>query len=182
MDSLDIEILLALQDGIAMVREPFATIAKPLGIKPAEVVERLRRLRDQRVIRKFGIFLWKKRLGITANAMVVWAVPTHRVQEVAEFMSGFQEVTHCYGRRTIPNRWKYNLYTVIHGFKRKTVREFVKTLAEKVGVGDYLILFSVKEFVRRSSGRVKPEDRIMLIDTLRTAYQPVEAETDSGFE
>jgi DNA-binding Lrp family transcriptional regulator len=170
MDSLDIEILLALQDGIPIVREPFATIAKRLEIKPDEVVERLRILRDQKVIRKFGIFLWKKKVGITANAMVVWAVPPNRLQEVAELLSGFQEVTHCYGRRTVPNRWRYNLYTVIHGFKRRTVREFVKMLAEKVEVEDYLILFSVKEFVRRSSGRLKPEDRSMLTHTLDTAY------------
>jgi len=158
MDSLDLEILLALQDGIPIVREPFAVIAKHLGIKPDEVIERLQRLREQKVIRKFGIFIRKRKVGIIANAMVVWAVPSNRIQEVAEFISGFREVTHCYERRTVPNKWRYNLYTVIHGFKRKTVEEFVKRLSEAVEVEDYLILFSVKEFVRRSSGRVRPED------------------------
>ena len=158
MDSVDIEILLALQDGIPLVREPFAAIAEHLGIKPDEVVERLQRLQEQNVIRKFGIFIWKRKVGIIANAMVVWAVPNNRVQEVAEFISRFKEVTHCYERRTVPNKWEYNLYTVIHGFKRKTVKEFVKRLSKEVGVADYLILFSVKEFVRRSSGRLRPEE------------------------
>jgi DNA-binding Lrp family transcriptional regulator len=158
MDSVDIEILLALQDGIPLVREPFTAIAKHLGINPDEVIERLQRLQEQNVIRKFGIFIWKRKVGIIANAMVVWAVPSNRIREVAEVISSFKNVTHCYERRTVPNKWEYNLYTVIHGFKRKTVREFVKRLSKEVGVVDYLILFSVKEFVRRSSGRVRPEE------------------------
>src|SRR5208283_3122275 len=157
MDSVDIEILFALQDGIPLVREPFAPIAKHLGIKPDEVIERLQRLQEQNVIRKFGIFIWKRKVGIIANAMVVWAVPSNRTKEVAEVISSFKDVTHCYERRTVPNRWEYNLYTVIHGFKRRTVREFVEMVSKEVGVVDYLILFSVKEFVRRSSGRVRPE-------------------------
>ncbi len=50
MDNLDMEILLAVQDGIPIVREPFSTIAKQLGLKPEEVVERLQRLREEKVI------------------------------------------------------------------------------------------------------------------------------------
>lgn len=165
MDNLDMEILLAVQDGIPIVREPFSTIAKQLGLKPEEVVERLQRLREEKVIRKFEVFIRKRKVGITANAMVVWVVPSNRIQEVAEFFAGFKEVTHCYERRTIPDKWRYNLYTVIHGSKRKTVKEFVKRLSDAVGVDDYLILFSVKEFVRRSSGRVRSED----LKTARTS-------------
>jgi len=157
MDNLDLEILLALQDGIPLVREPFSAIATQLGIKPDEVIERLQRLREEKIIRKFGLFVQKSKVGVIANAMVVWAVPSNRVQEVAEFLSRFREVTHCYERKTAPN-WRYNVYTVIHGVERKTVSELVKTLSAAVEVKDYLILFSVREFVRRSTGRVRPED------------------------
>jgi DNA-binding Lrp family transcriptional regulator len=157
MDNLDLEILLALQDGIPVVREPFRAIATHLGIRPDEVVERLKRLREEKVIRKFGLFVRKSKVGIVANAMVVWAVPSDRVQEVAEFISRFREVTHCYERRTT-RKWRYNLYTMIHGTERETVSKFVKMLSDAVEVEDYLILFSVREFVRRSTGRVRPED------------------------
>jgi len=157
MDNLDLEILLALQDGIPLVKEPFSAVATQLGIAPDEVIERLQRLREEKIIRKFGLFVRKSKVGVIANAMVVWAVPSNRVQEVAEFFSRFREVTHCYERRTAPN-WRYNVYTVIHGVERKTVNEFVKTLSAAVEVKDYLVLFSVREFVRRSTGRVRPED------------------------
>jgi DNA-binding Lrp family transcriptional regulator len=155
MDKLDTNILLALQDGIPIVKEPFAIIAENLGIEPDDVIERLKRLREKNVIRRFGVFIRNRKVGIVANAMVVWAVPNNRIQEVGEFISRFEEVTHCYQRRTIPNKWRYNLYTVIHGFKRKTVEEFVRKLSDAIEVKDYLILFSVREFVRRSSGRVR---------------------------
>jgi DNA-binding Lrp family transcriptional regulator len=155
MDNLDFEILSALQDGIPLVREPFSTTAARLEITPEEVVKRLKRLRKEKVIRKFGLFVWKRKLGVSANALVVWAVPRNRVQDVAEFFSGFREVTHCYERRTTP-KWRYNLYTMIHGMKRRTVSEFVKMLSDVAGVEDYAILFSTREFVRRSTRATRP--------------------------
>ena len=128
MDALDHELLLALQDGIPLVKEPFTTIASGLEITPDEVIERLKTLRAERIIRKFGLFVWKRRLGVTANALVVWRVPRNRVRKVGEFFSGFSEVTHCYERRTT-QKWKYNVYTMIHGGKRRSVDDFVKGLA-----------------------------------------------------
>jgi len=155
MDNLDWEILYALQDGIPLVKEPFSSIAAHLGITQREVVERLQRLRKEKVIRKFGLFMWKSKIGIVANAMVIWVVPREHLQSVAEFFSGFKEVTHCYERRTTPE-WKYNLYTVIHGAKRKAVTKFVEMLSAETGLDDYQILFSVREFVRRSTGATRP--------------------------
>jgi len=154
MDDLDSQLLFAIQDGIPLVRDPFTAIAAHLGITPDEVIERLKRLRAENVIRKFGLFVWKTRLGVAANAMVVWAVPSNRVQEVAEFFSRFREVTHCYERRSTP-KWRYNVYTMIHGVKRESVNKFVKALSVKVGVEDYSILFSTREFVRRSTGPIR---------------------------
>jgi len=153
MDDLDRAILIALQDGIPLVREPFSTIATHLRIKPEEVIMRVEKLREEHVIRKFGLFVRKSKVGVVANAMVIWTVPADRVQEVARTFSGFREVTHCYERKMTPT-WRYNIYTVVHGVERKTVTEFVKKLSEAVRVENYLILFSVREFVRRSSGRV----------------------------
>jgi len=155
MDNLDREILYASQDGIPLVKQPFFAIAAHLGITQREVVERLQRLREKKVIRKFGLFMWKNKIGVVANAMVVWAVPRERLESVAEFFSGFDEVTHCYERRTTPE-WNYNLYTMIHGAKRKSVKGFVEMLSAEAGLDDYLILFSVREFVRRSTGAIRP--------------------------
>ncbi len=161
---MDIDILLALQDGIPIVKEPFTAIAERLGIESGEVIERLKKLQGEKVIRRFGVFVRNRKVGIIANAMVVWAVPSHRIQEVGNFISKFKEVTHCYQRQTILGKWKYNLYAVIHGFKRETVREFVRKLSEEVEIKDYLILFSTKEFIRRSSGRVRAKDRTLVGD------------------
>jgi len=155
MDDLDLEILCALQGGIPLVREPFSAIATHLGITQREVVKRLQRLREEKVIRKFGLFMWKSKIGVVANAMVVWTVPRERLQSVAEFFSGFKEVTHCYERRTTPE-WDYNLYTMIHGAKRKAVRKFVEMLAAEARLDDYVTLFSVREFARRSTGAIRP--------------------------
>jgi DNA-binding Lrp family transcriptional regulator len=154
LDELDSELLFTLKDGIPLTKEPFAAVATHLGVAPEEVIKRLKKLLAEKVIRKFGLFVWKRRLGISANALVVWRVPPSRVPRVAKFFSKSSQVTHCYERRTTPN-WKYNVYTMIHGRNRESVNEFVKAMADETEVDDYLVLFSKREFVRRSIGLIR---------------------------
>ncbi|WP_309493121.1 siroheme decarboxylase subunit beta [Candidatus Hecatella orcuttiae] len=154
MDSIDREILYLLQEGLPLSSEPFALIAEKLGITPGEILSRLKLLREEGVIRRFGASLRPPKVGILANAMVAWKVPSGRVEAVGTALSRFPEVTHCYERRTVPGKWDYNLYTVVHGPNQETVRRLVARMAKKTGIKDFIILFSTKEFKRASAGRI----------------------------
>jgi len=46
MDSLDLEILKAVQDGIKMTERPYQALGEELGISEAEVIERLKGLQE----------------------------------------------------------------------------------------------------------------------------------------
>ena len=146
----DQAILRAAQEGIPVVKEPFAGIAREAGISQDEVIARLKRLISNGVIKRLGISINQRKVGIVANAVVAWRVPQEHVERIGKMLSSYKEVTHCYERVTIPGKWEYNLFTVIHGYNRESVEEMAKRLSEVVGISDYLVLFSNEQFKRTS--------------------------------
>ncbi len=154
LDEKDIVLLRATQDGIPLVAEPFRDIAKTSGLSEEEVISRLKRLKDEGVIRRFGASINNRKAGIVANAMVVWKVPQSRVEEVGEAFAKNERVTHCYVRKTVPDRWMHNLFTVLHGYDHATVEMMVKEMSNSIGIEDYRILFSTREFKKTSNGRI----------------------------
>jgi len=146
----DQAILRAAQEGLPVVKEPFAGIAREAGISQDEVIARLKRLISNGVIKRLGISINQRKVGIVANAVVAWRVPQEQVERVGKMLSSYKEVTHCYERVTIPGKWEHNLFTVIHGYNRESVEEMAKRLSEVVGISDYLVLFSNEQFKRTS--------------------------------
>ncbi|KAF5428304.1 DNA-binding transcriptional regulator, Lrp family, partial [Candidatus Methanomarinus sp.] len=96
MDSIDRQIIKLTQDGISIESEPFKEIARHLNISENEVIQRIKHLQYQGVIRRFGASIGHRVIGITANAMCTWNVPDERVEDIGAIMAGFTEVTHCY--------------------------------------------------------------------------------------
>src|SRR5208283_3049807 len=119
--------------------QPFNEIALQLGITTKEVVTRLSNLKEKGVIRRFGASLKPNNIGFLANALVAWKVPENRVQEIGAYLSKYQEISHCYERKTIDGIWDYNLYTVIHGREREVVQRRVKEISDGIAINDYKI-------------------------------------------
>jgi len=149
IDDLDRNIIRHLQGDLPLTTTPFAEVASKIGIGEEELLERIRSLQERGVLRRFGAILRHRKAGITANAMVAWLVPGDRVDEVGSLMAGVREVSHCYERET-NNKWKYNLFTMVHGRSKAHCRKAVETIAELTGVKDYIELFTRKEFKKTS--------------------------------
>jgi DNA-binding Lrp family transcriptional regulator len=149
-DEIDQAIIRITQDEIPLAEEPFAEIAKEIGISQGEVITRLKRLINKRIVKRLGISVNQRKVGIAANAVVAWRVPQEHVESVGTMLSGYKVITHCYERITIPGKWEYNLFTVIHGYSRESVEETAKKLSEAVGIKEYLVMFSNEQFKRTS--------------------------------
>lgn len=146
MDETDREILKILQDDVPLVSRPFLEVAKKLDIKEEEVIRRIKKMMSEGIVRRFSASIRHRKLGITANPLVAWKVPERRVEEVGEKLASFEEVTHCYERAIIPGKWEYNVYTMIHGYDRDDVKKTAKKLSDAIGIKDYELLYSSKEF------------------------------------
>lgn len=155
MDELDREILTAVQNGIPITREPFKETAKQLGITEKELLERLNKMNNEGDIRRFSANINQRKLGIVANAVVVWKIPEETLEEAVKVFMDYPEISHLYERVTYPGRWEYNLYSVVHDYSVESVKRFAKQLADKIGVNDYQVLFSKKRF-KGTSSRLAP--------------------------
>ena len=155
MDPVDVRLLMELERGLPFVPAPFDEIGKRLGLTGEEVVERIRLLKREGVIRKFRARIDQRKVGITANALVAWK-PTGAVKDdLGKLLAEFPSVTHCYERRPVPGRWDYTHYTVHHGYSKDRVLEEVKAVAEKIGCPEYAVLFSTREFKRVPNVRMQ---------------------------
>ncbi len=150
MDETDRAILRITQNDIPLVDEPFRKISEQLGIEQSEVLTRLERQIRHGMIKRIGGSVNQRKLGIVANAVVAWKVQEDMVEETGEKFSSYDEVTHCYERRTVPGVWDYNLFTVLHGYDRESVETCAKRLSEATGTSDYIFIFSTKQFKRTS--------------------------------
>ena len=142
-------VLGALQDGLALVPEPYAELAARAGVTQAEVLTLLGSLQDEGVIKRLGVVVRHHELGYNANAMVVFDVPDAEVDEVGAVLSGQPDVTLCYRRRRQPPQWPYNLFCMVHGRDRAAVRAHIETLRRAVaGLHErpFSVLFSTRRY------------------------------------
>ena len=150
MDEIDRTILSTTQHGIPLAVEPFRKISEQSGVDQGEVLSRLDRQVRQGIIKRIGGSFNQRKLGITANAVVAWKVPENLVEDAGKKLSLYDEVTHCYERRTVPGVWDYNMFTVMHGYDRQSVETCAERLAGVIGNDDYRVIFSTRQFKRTS--------------------------------
>lgn len=154
MDQTDIALLREIEKGLPLVSEPFGELGDRLYLSSTEVLERLRSLREEGVIRKITVRINQRQIGITANAMVAWKVPHGWNPDEYSRFASFAGVSHCYERTPVPGKWEYTLYTVHHGYSRDRVLTEIGTLARQTGISDYIVLFSTEEFKRVPAVRI----------------------------
>ena len=137
-----------IQRDLAMTRRPYGSIAEKTGIPEQEVLHIVGQMMARCLIRKFGAIVRHREAGFTGNAMVVWAVPEDRCEQVGQFLSSIPEITHCYERSPAFER-KYNIFSMIH-MRNHEIEKRIEDLSIATGIQDYQILMSEEEFKKSS--------------------------------
>ncbi len=149
INELDKKVISLIQGDLSLDSRPFAVMAGKIGITEEEFLKRVKHLKEQGIIRRFGATLRHQEAGFSSNAMIAWLVPDERVEEVGNILAEFREVTHCYQRRPQKD-WRYNLYTMVHGSSRDECHQIAERMSRAVGISEYELLFSEKEFKKTS--------------------------------
>lgn len=129
---------------------PYADIAREVGTSEEAVLELLRSLKEEGVIRRFGASIKHQRTGWNVNAMVAWIVERERVEEVGTKASEHDHVSHCYYRPSSAEDWPYELYTMVHARSNEECTKVIEELRAMTGLGDYLVLTSIREIKKCS--------------------------------
>ncbi|MDH5189357.1 MAG: AsnC family protein [Rhodospirillaceae bacterium] len=149
----EMALLEALCGGLPLAPRPYKILGARLGMGENDVLQSLESLIARGIIRRFGVVVQHRRLGYTANAMVVWDIADELVNDIGKRMGKFDFVTLCYQRpRRLPD-WPYNLFCMVHGAQRETVLAQVRELADDLGISDVPneILFSSRQFKQRGA-------------------------------
>jgi siroheme decarboxylase len=132
-DSVDRQLIKATQAGLPLCQRPYHALAETLGLAPADVLARMRRMLAAGVIRRIGAVPNHYRLGFRANGMSVWDVPDDEIAEAGAQIGALDFVSHSYHRPRHPPEWPYNLYAMVHGRDRDEVEKKVETIARLLG-------------------------------------------------
>ena len=103
MDELDLHLLNDFQRDLPLVTQPCAAMAARLGTTEAEVIARLRRLRDAGRIARVGATCRPNTAG--ASTLAALQVPPARIDEVAALVGAEPGVNHSYLREGDWNLW-----------------------------------------------------------------------------
>lgn len=133
-----------LQTPLELCARPFEELAARSGLSEHELLSFARRHLGGAMRRYVGTFRHRQ-LGVSGNGMVVWNVDRDDLPRLGPELASFPEVSHCYARNAIPG-FGYTLYSMLHGPDEASCRELCKRICARIGVGDYLILFSSREF------------------------------------
>jgi DNA-binding Lrp family transcriptional regulator len=141
----DREIINGLQHDLPLSSDPFAPLAHNLGMDVDKMLARSRSLLRRGVIRRYGASINHRNAGYRANAMTCWDAPAGKVVKLGRLLASKRQVSHCYERATM-DPWHYNLFAMLHSRDRAACLQAIERMAAETGLGDYIVLFSVKEF------------------------------------
>ncbi|MBZ0162113.1 MAG: Lrp/AsnC family transcriptional regulator [Notoacmeibacter sp.] len=147
VDEGDSALLGSIEDGLALVPRPYREAAGRIGRHEIDVIGRLAALAEAHVIRRFGVVVRHRAVGICANAMAVWDVPDDRASALGRRFAGEPGVTLCYRRRRAGD-WPFNLYCMVHARSRDDAAAVTARL-DAIADGfarDHTVLFSRRCF------------------------------------
>ncbi len=146
LDHIDRNIIEATQAGLPVTLKPYHTIATQLDLEPELVMQRIRHLLEQGIIRRIGVVPNHYRLGYRANGMTVWDVPDEKINEFGNKIGALDFVSHCYHRpRHLPD-WPYNLFAMVHAHDRETTDKYIDEISDILGDSNrqHTVLYSTR--------------------------------------
>ena len=134
MDKIDYQILETIQRNFPLHENPYAVIAADLGISVDQLFTRIKALKHSGVIRRLGLSLDSRKLGYVSTLCAV-SVKPDRLDQAAEFIGAFAEVTHSYQRDSEFNIW----FTLITESK-DSIKKILTQIQEHLDLTDAQIM------------------------------------------
>ncbi len=141
---LEKKIILGLTRPLGIIKRPFFPVAERLGWKESRLLKLVNAYRASGLIRRLGLVLAHRNIGLKSNVLVAWIVPKKKLLRVAGVFQQTTEISHCYERKTYSS-WPYNIYTMIHGLNKRDCLGIIRKLSRNTGIKDYRALFTLKE-------------------------------------
>lgn len=128
-DQTDLALLNTLQDDLPLVSRPWKAIADRLNITETEIIDRMKNLKEAGVIRGISPVLESRSLGLHAATLVAFHVPEERLDEIADVISSYAEVSHNFQRDHY-----YSLWFTIAAQNEEGIQKVLRGILQQTGI------------------------------------------------
>ena len=140
MDRIDRQILNLIQGSFPVVEQPYRAIAKHVGVSEEEVINRIRKLKEEGIIRRIGAVFDRGKLGFV-SALCAARVPDEKVTAFVAAVNACPGVTHNYRRGD-----EYNIWFTISARSEEEIGRSLAEIREKTGVADIMSMRAARTF------------------------------------
>ena len=144
LDDTDRLILNRIQSDFPVTQRPYEVIGRELDLPEAEVLERLKKLRETGIIRRIGGNFSPEKLGFVSTLCAA-SVPENKIDGFAARVNRYPGVTHNYMRENHFNVW----FTFIAP-SMKEIEANLAEIARETGVREILNLPATRVFKIRA--------------------------------
>ncbi len=140
LDAVDKAIINRIQSDFPIDTRPYRTIAAELGFTEAQVIERVKALKEAGIIRRIGGNFVPHKVGFVSTLCAA-KVPHDKVDAFAEVVNQYPGVTHNYLREN-----EFNIWFTFIAQSRKEIQQSLDQIARETGVETILNLPATKVF------------------------------------
>jgi len=140
MDEIDKQLLNLLQTEFPIAEEPFKEIGEMVGISEEEVLERVRILKEHKIIRRIGAIFDLRKLGYVSTLCAA-RVPDDRIADFVTIVNAYTGVTHNYRRNH-----EYNVWFTFIAPSEEELQSSIGEIKEKTGIRDILSMRAIRTF------------------------------------
>lgn len=140
MDELDKKILNFIQTKFPVAPEPYRLIGEKVGLSEGEVIERIRKMKEDGIIRRIGAVFDSGKLGFVSTLCAA-RVPEKDVKQFVDIVNAYPGVTHNYRRNH-----EYNVWFTFIAPDEESLQKALAGIAERTGVHDILSMKAVRTF------------------------------------
>jgi DNA-binding Lrp family transcriptional regulator len=139
LSDIERQLINRLQEDLPLVSHPFAAVGESLSLSEQDVIDKVRRLRDDGLLTRFGPFFDAEALG-GAFCLCAVSVPEDRFEDVLTKVNAHPEVAHNYQRDHSLNMW-----FVLATEDRKDIMRVAKEIEHDTGL-EVLLFPKKREF------------------------------------
>jgi siroheme decarboxylase len=140
MDDIDRRILNEIQSGFPISQRPYLELGRVLGLTEDDLIDRVKRLKDQGKIRRIGGSLNSRKLAFTSTLCAA-RVPDDRIDAFVEKVNSYKGVTHNYLRSD-----DYNIWFTFIAPTDAHIENALKEISGSTGVQDILNMPAIRMF------------------------------------
>lgn len=149
LDPIDKTILNRIQSDFPITSRPFQAIAVELGLAEAEVIERVRKLKQSDIIRRIGGNFVPGKVGYVSTLCAA-QVPEERIDHFATVVNDYVGVTHNYVR----DNQRFNVWFTLIAPSRAEITATLEQISRQTDVGPILNLPATHVFKIRAEFEV----------------------------